>query len=99
MGVKKKMVRIKSKFFLPLVVWLVCGVAPLMAEEPVAETKNDEGRYKIFIAEHDAIFQGKQVKMRSIFKLDKDTGTVWRYRQGVDSKGKSFEEFFEVPNQ
>jgi len=59
----------------------------------------DNGRFKIFIAEHDAIVGNKKISMRSIFKMDKETGSVWRYRQGVDSKGKPFEEFFEVPNQ
>ena len=57
-------------------------------------------RYKIFTAEHEAISKsGKSVKIQSIFKIDLETGTVWRYRQGVDQKGKPFEEFFEVPNQ
>ena len=63
---------------------------------------NDEhrSRFKIFTAEHEAVTKdGKVVKMQSIFKIDLDTGTVWRYRQGVDQKGKPFEEFFEVPNQ
>lgn len=59
----------------------------------------NEGRYKIFIADHDGLYKGKMIKMKSIFKLDKETGIVWRYRQGLDSKGKQFEEFFEVPNQ
>jgi len=57
-------------------------------------------RFKIFTAEHEAVTKdGKLVKMQSIFKIDLDTGTVWRYRQGVDQKGKPYEEFFEVPNQ
>jgi hypothetical protein len=56
-------------------------------------------RYQIFIAEHNAILSGKTITMKSIFKIDLETGTVWRYRQGVDSKGKPYEEFFEVPNQ
>jgi hypothetical protein len=56
-------------------------------------------RFQIFIAEHNAILSGKSITMKSIFKIDLETGTVWRYRQGVDSKGKPFEEFFEVPNQ
>ena len=56
-------------------------------------------RYQIFIAEHNAILNGKSITMKSIFKIDLETGTVWRYRQGVDSKGKPYEEFFEVPNQ
>ena len=93
------MVLVKSKILRIVALGLICFAVPLHAEELDAETKNAEGRFKIFIAEHDAIFQGKVIKMRSIFKLDKDTGTVWRYRQGVDSKGKPFEEFFEVPNQ
>ncbi|MGD8567717.1 MAG: hypothetical protein PVJ39_06495 [Gammaproteobacteria bacterium] len=57
-------------------------------------------RYKIFTAEHQAIARnGEVVTIRSIFKIDLETGTVWRYRQGVDQKGKRYEEFFEVPNQ
>ena len=60
---------------------------------------NNEHRFQIFIAEHNAILNGKTITMKSIFKIDLETGTVWRYRQGVDSKGKPFEEFFEVPNQ
>jgi hypothetical protein len=57
-------------------------------------------RYKIFTAEHQAIARnGSVVTIRSIFKIDLETGTVWRYRQGVDQKGKRYEEFFEVPNQ
>lgn len=59
----------------------------------------EESRYKIFIADHDGLYKGKMVQMKSIFKLDKETGIVWRYRQGLDSKGKQFEEFFEIPNQ
>jgi hypothetical protein len=67
---------------------------------------DDEGslvtgkRFKIFTAEHQAITKsGNVVTIQSIFKIDLETGTVWRYRQGVDQKGKRFEEFFEVPNQ
>lgn len=56
-------------------------------------------RYQIFLAEHNAIVRGNSVTMKSIFKIDHETGTVWRYRQGVDAKGKPYEEFFEVPNQ
>ncbi|WP_455220663.1 hypothetical protein [Kaarinaea lacus] len=57
-------------------------------------------RYKIFTAEHEAVTKnGAVVKVKSIFKIDLETGTVWRYRQGIDQKGKPFEEFFEVPNQ
>lgn len=61
---------------------------------------NYNSRFKIFTAEHEAVTRnGKIDKVQSIFKIDLETGTVWRYRQGVDSKGKPFEEFFEVPNQ
>ena len=56
-------------------------------------------RFQIFIAEHNAIINGKSITMKSIFKIDLETGTVWRYRQGLDNKGKPYEEFFEVPNQ
>lgn len=66
---------------------------------PIEIGVDDNGRFKIFIAEHDAIVGNKKISMRSIFKMDKETGSVWRYRQGVDSKGKPYEEFFEVPNQ
>lgn len=59
-----------------------------------------DSRFRIFTAEHEAVLKGgKVVKVQSIFKIDLQTGTVWRYRQGVDQKGKPFEEFFEVPNQ
>lgn len=61
---------------------------------------NYNSRFKIFTAEHEAVSGGSKIsKVQSIFKIDLETGTVWRYRQGVDSKGKPFEEFFEVPNQ
>lgn len=70
------------------------------AHEMVAEElEKTNQRYQIFIAEHNAILNSKSITMKSIFKIDLDTGTVWRYRQGVDSKGKPYEEFFEVPNQ
>ena len=66
--------------------------------DPAAAQYNS--RFKIFTAEHEAVTGGGKVnKVQSIFKIDLETGTVWRYRQGVDSKGKPFEEFFEVPNQ
>ena len=76
----------------------------VMAVEPVYELEDNQfqktdHRYQIFIAEHNSILNGKPINMKSIFKIDLETGTVWRYRQGVDSKGKPFEEFFEVPNQ
>ena len=61
---------------------------------------NNNSCFKIFTAEHEAVTKGgKSVKIQSIFKIDLETGTVWRYRQGIDSKGKPYEEFFEVPNQ
>jgi hypothetical protein len=64
------------------------------------EPQTYNSRYKIFTAEHEAVTKnGTVVKVKSIFKIDLETGTVWRYRQGVDQKGKPFEEFFEVPNQ
>ena len=74
----------------------------LLAHDGIEEPTNNEyrSRFKIFTAEHEAVTRsGKVVKVQSIFKIDLDTGTVWRYRQGVDQKGKPFEEFFEVPNQ
>ena len=77
-------------------------VAPALAHDEVTDpTKTDyQSRFKIFTAEHEAITRsGKIDKVQSIFKIDLETGTVWRYRQGVDQKGKPFEEFFEVPNQ
>lgn len=59
-----------------------------------------QSRFKIFTAEHQAVTNdGKVVKIQSIFKIDLENGTVWRYRQGIDQKGKPYEEFFEVPNQ
>ena len=80
------------------------GYASLAAAEQVYELeenqlKKTDHRFQIFIAEHNAILNGKPINMKSIFKIDLETGTVWRYRQGLDSKGKPFEEFFEVPNQ
>ena len=73
--------------------------AAVAVDEINGEVNPNEGRFKIFIAEHNAILKGKNITMKSIFKMDKETGTVWRYRQGLDSKGKQYEEFFEVPNQ
>lgn len=82
---------------------LIFFMLTVAAHEAVID---DEGnlvsgkRYKIFTAEHQAIAQnGNVVTIQSIFKIDLENGTVWRYRQGVDQKGKRFEEFFEVPNQ
>lgn len=74
----------------------------LAAHDAVDENgeQNYNSRFKIFTAEHQAVAKGgKSVKIQSIFKIDLETGTVWRYRQGVDQKGKPYEEFFEVPNQ
>lgn len=81
---------------------LVCLFSSAVAHDemtdPAASPYNS--RFKIFTAEHEAVTgSGKINKVQSIFKIDLETGTVWRYRQGVDSKGKPFEEFFEVPNQ
>ena len=59
----------------------------------VDENEMKTTRYEVFIAEHNAIVNGKTTTLKSIFKIDLETGTVWRYRQGVDSKGKPFEEF------
>jgi len=86
--------------FLALV--LAVSSAKVFADDsklPIEIGSDENGRFKIFIAEHDAIVGNKKISMRSIFKMDKETGSVWRYRQGVDSKGKPYEEFFEVPNQ
>ena len=86
-----------------LIAFVAIITSPLL---PAHELMGEEGgqalnsRFKIFTAEHEAVTKGgKSVKIRSIFKIDLETGTVWRYRQGVDQKGKPFEEFFEVPNQ
>lgn len=82
--------------------WLFVAV-PVLAHDGVVSDPTDttyNSRFKIFTAEHEAVTRaGKIDKVQSIFKIDLETGTVWRYRQGVDSKGKPFEEFFEVPNQ
>jgi len=86
-------------------VFLILGfgiVNPLLARDEVIDPTDTSynSRFKIFTAEHEAISRsGKVEKIQSIFKIDLETGTVWRYRQGVDQKGKPFEEFFEVPNQ
>ena len=86
-----------------LLVFSLGVINTVYAHELLAGDEGEQeklSRYKIFTAEHEAVLaNGKVVKVNSIFKLDRDTGTVWRYRQGVDSKGKPFEEFFEVPNQ
>ncbi|WP_455210911.1 hypothetical protein [Kaarinaea lacus] len=75
------------------------SVASAIHELEDNQLQATDHRYQIFIAEHNAILNGKAITMKSIFKIDLETGTVWRYRQGVDSKGKPYEEFFEVPNQ
>lgn len=71
---------------------------PALADET---DKNDkQWRYKIFTAEHQSIEKGGGSKVvKSIFKIDLETGKVWRYRQGIDQEGKKYEEFFEVPEQ
>ena len=57
-------------------------------------------RYRIFTAEHQSVERGGGSKVvKSIFKIDLDTGKVWRYRQGIDQDGKKYEEFFEIPEQ
>ena len=93
------------RFIFVIAMYLIIAigvVAPLSAHDTVGDPTDTsyDSRFKIFTAEHAAITKnGKIDKIQSIFKIDLETGTVWRYRQGVDSKGKSFEEFFEVPNQ
>ena len=90
-------------FAIILFLIIAMGIAtPLLASDSVTDPTNTSynSRFKIFTAEHEAVSKsGKVDKMQSIFKIDLETGTVWRYRQGVDQKGKHFEEFFEVPNQ
>jgi hypothetical protein len=80
--------------FLPSISF--ASIVPQPVENELDKTNH---RFQIFIAEHNAILNGKNITMKSIFKIDLETGTVWRYRQGLDSKGKPYEEFFEVPNQ
>ncbi len=93
-----------SKYFLSVLL-LTLGFLPYVhAHDGVEPGREIIGtvevkRYKIFIAEYNAILKNKSILLKSIFKIDLDTGTVWRYRQGLDSKNKPFEEFFEVPNQ
>ncbi len=88
------------------IIGLIGGICFLSQAYAAAVYELDENklqenghRFQIFIAEHNVILNGKPITMKSIFKIDLETGTVWRFRQGVDSKGKPFEEFFEVPNQ
>lgn len=93
------------RFVLAIILYMIITigmVAPLYAHNDVTDPTDTtyDSRYKIFTAEHEAVTKnGKIDKIQSIFKIDLEVGTVWRYRQGVDSKGKPFEEFFEVPNQ
>lgn len=86
-----------------LIASIVLLASPLLSAHELVgegEVQAPNSRFKIFTAEHEAVTKGgKSVKIQSIFKIDLETGTVWRYRQGVDQKGKPFEEFFEVPNQ
>ena len=82
---------------------IVFSSSSLAAAHEVVDENGEHvsnSRFKIFTAEHEAVTKGgKSVKIQSIFKIDLETGTVWRYRQGIDQKGKPYEEFFEVPNQ
>ncbi len=91
----------RSGLFAGICLCLFAGsgmAAPDIIDENEPQTYNS--RFKIFTAEHETVTKaGAVVKVKSIFKIDLETGTVWRYRQGVDQKGKPFEEFFEVPNQ
>lgn len=95
----------RIRFILNVILFIVVTVgliAPISAHDAVADPTDTtyNSRYKIFMAEHEAVTKnGKIDKIQSIFKIDLETGTVWRYRQGVDQKGKPYEEFFEVPNQ
>jgi len=87
----------RMKFFI-----LVCIGAVLAF--PVLADDSDKGekhwRYRIFTAEHQSVQRGGGSKVvKSIFKIDMETGKVWRYRQGIDQEGKKYEEFFEIPEQ
>jgi len=85
--------------FIGLVLFTASSLPLLANDRPSGQNSKDAGRFKIFIAEHNIVFKNKNIVIKSIFKMDRETGIVWRYRQGVDSKGKTYEEFFEVPNQ
>jgi len=92
-------VYIVRSIFIALVLFTASSL-PLLANDRLSGSNGkDAGRFKIFIAEHNIVFKNKNIVIQSIFKMDRETGIVWRYRQGVDSKGKTYEEFFEVPNQ
>lgn len=87
---------------LSVIIFMALVVTPALGHDEATDPNKATyaSRFKIFTAEHEAIGKGGKVdKVQSIFKIDLETGTVWRYRQGVDQKGKPFEEFFEVPNQ
>jgi len=88
-----------AQYLLTILLFTMVFLPCAQASESSNEVSGENKRFKIFIAEYNTIFNNKSVLLKSIFKIDLDTGTVWRYRQGKDSKGKPFEEFFEVPNQ
>jgi carotenoid cleavage dioxygenase-like enzyme len=75
------------------------NTAAALAGEIKLTEDDKKWRYKIFTAEHQAIEKGGNKLIKSIFKIDLETGKVWRYRQGIDGEGKKYEEFFEVPEQ
>jgi hypothetical protein len=83
-----------------LSIFLCIGVllaTPVLADDP--DKNENQWRYKIFTAEHQSIEKNGTKVVKSIFKIDLETGKVWRYRQGIDQEGKKYEEFFEVPEQ
>lgn len=85
-----------------LATFLLFAILPALihAAEPETEVEDKKWRFKIFTAEHQSIDKtGKRQVEKSIFKIDLETGKVWRYRQGIDAEGKRYEEFFEVPEQ
>lgn len=85
-----------------LFIFYLVAILPVLvhAGEPETEVSDKNWRFKIFTAEHQAIDKtGKKQVEKSIFKIDLETGKVWRYRQGIDAEGKRYEEFFEVPEQ
>ena len=84
--------RLSILLFLGLVL-----AVPALADEP--DKGDKQWRFKIFTAEHQSIEKGGSKVVKSIFKIDLETGKVWRYRQGIDQEGKKYEEFFEVPEQ
>lgn len=86
---------------LKLIILLCIGVVlafPALGDD--SDKSEKHWRYRIFTAEHESIQRGGGSKLvKSIFKIDLETGKVWRYRQGIDSEGKKYEEFFEIPEQ